>query len=274
MVDKRESYTKEDLLASGRGELFGAKGPQLPAPNMLMMDRVVKMTETGGNFDKGYVEAELDINPDLWFFGCHFIGDPVMPGCLGLDAMWQLVGFYLGWLGGEGKGRALGVGEVKFTGQVLPTARKVTYRIHFKRIVNRRLIMGLADGEVLVEPLDKINNLPLNPMIEQATNTLSESQRTMRRLQTTLDNMNKITSSQSMQQLPADMQTTLRELNRSMQGFQPGSAAYNKMVADMQRLDQVLRELQPVLKTLNEKSNALVFEAKDKKDPEPKRAKQ
>ena len=111
MVDKRESYTKEDLLASGRGELFGAKGPQLPAPNMLMMDRVVKMTETGGNFDKGYVEAELDINPDLWFFGCHFIGDPVMPGCLGLDAMWQLVGFYLGWLGGGGKGRALGVGE-------------------------------------------------------------------------------------------------------------------------------------------------------------------
>ena len=135
MVDKRESYTKEDLLASSRGELFGAKGPQLPAPNMLMMDRVVKMTETGGNFDKGYVEAELDINPDMWFFGCHFIGDPVMPGCLGLDAMWQLVGFYLGWLGGEGKGRA----------------KKVTYRIHFKRIVNRRLIMGLADGEVLVD---------------------------------------------------------------------------------------------------------------------------
>lgn len=151
MVDKRESYTKEDLLASGRGELFGAKGPQLPAPSMLMMDRVIKMTETGGNFDKGYVEAELDINPDLWFFGCHFIGDPVMPGCPGLDAMWQLVGFYLGWLGGEGKGRALGVGEVKFTGQVLPTAKKVTYRIHFKRIVNRRLIMGLADGEVLVD---------------------------------------------------------------------------------------------------------------------------
>ncbi|EPE1528042.1 intermembrane transport protein PqiB [Citrobacter freundii] len=126
----------------------------------------------------------------------------------------------------------------------------------------------------LMEALDKINNLPLNPMIEQATNTLSESQRTMKHLQTTLDNMNKITSSQSMQDLPADMQNTLRELNRSMQGFQPGSAAYNKMVADMQRLDQVLRELQPVLKTLNDKSNALVFEAKDKKDPEPKRAKQ
>ena len=134
---------------------------------------------------------------------------------------------------------------------------------------------GLAQiQQRLMEALDKINNLPLNPMIEQATNTLSESQRTMKYLQTTLDNMNKITSSQSMQDLPADMQNTLRELNRSMQGFQPGSAAYNKMVADMQRLDQVLRELQPVLKTLNEKSNALVFEAKDKKDPEPKRAKQ
>lgn len=134
---------------------------------------------------------------------------------------------------------------------------------------------GLAQiQQRLMETLDKINNLPLNPMIEAATSSLSESQATMRRLQTTLDNINKVTSSQSMQQLPQDMQKTLRELNRSMQGFQPGSAAYNKMVADMQRLDQVLRELQPVLKTLNEKSNALVFEAKDKKDPEPKRAKQ
>lgn len=133
---------------------------------------------------------------------------------------------------------------------------------------------GLAQiQQRLMETLDKFNNLPLTPMVEQATNTLAESQNTMRRLQTTLDNLNKITASQSAQQLPADMQKTLRELNRSMQGFQPGSAAYNKMVADMQRLDQVLRELQPVLKTLNEKSNALVFEAKDKKDPEPKRAK-
>lgn len=134
---------------------------------------------------------------------------------------------------------------------------------------------GLAQiQQRLMDTLDKINNLPLNPMIEQATSSLNETQRTMRRLQTTLDNLNKITASQSAQQLPADMQKTLRELNRSMQGFQPGSAAYNKMVADMQRLDQVLRELQPVLKTLNTKSNALVFEAKDKKDPEPKRAKQ
>lgn len=151
MVDKRESYTKADLEASGRGELFGENGPPLPSGNMLMIDRVTKATESGGNFDKGYIEAELDIHPDMWFFDCHFIGDPVMPGCLGLDAMWQLVGFYLGWLGGEGKGRALGVGEVKFTGQILPTAKKVTYRIHFKRIVKRRLTMGLADGEVLVD---------------------------------------------------------------------------------------------------------------------------
>ncbi len=116
-----------------------------------------------------------------------------------------------------------------------------------------------------MDALDKINNLPINPLLEQATSTLAQSEKTMQHVQTTLDNLNKITSSQSMQQLPADMQTTLRELNRSMQGFQPGSAAYNKMVADMQRLDQVLRELQPVLKTLNDKSNALVFEAKDKK---------
>ncbi len=151
MVDKRESSSKEDLIASGRGELFGENGPPLPSDNMLMMDRVVKMTEDGGKFDKGYVEAELDIRPDLWFFDCHFKGDPVMPGCLGLDAMWQLVGFYLGWLGAEGKGRALGVGEVKFTGQVLPTAKLVTYKIHFKRVINRKLVMGVADGEVFVD---------------------------------------------------------------------------------------------------------------------------
>ncbi|MDA1381892.1 bifunctional 3-hydroxydecanoyl-ACP dehydratase/trans-2-decenoyl-ACP isomerase [Plesiomonas shigelloides subsp. oncorhynchi] len=151
MLMKRFSYSKEDLLASSRGELFGETGPQLPAPNMLMMDRIVKMSETEGNFGKGYIEAELDINPDLWFFACHFPGDPVMPGCLGLDAMWQLVGFFLGWTGGEGKGRALGVGEVKFTGQILPTAKKVVYRIHIKRLINRKLIMGMADGEVEVD---------------------------------------------------------------------------------------------------------------------------
>ncbi|WP_122034802.1 bifunctional 3-hydroxydecanoyl-ACP dehydratase/trans-2-decenoyl-ACP isomerase [Aliivibrio sp. EL58] len=151
MQNKPSSYNREDLLASSRGELFGANGPQLPAPNMLMMDRIPLMSETEGLFGKGKVIAELDITPDLWFFDCHFPGDPVMPGCLGLDAMWQLVGFFLGWIGGEGKGRALGVGEVKFTGQVLPTAKKVTYEIDFKRVINRKLVMGLADGRVLVD---------------------------------------------------------------------------------------------------------------------------
>ncbi|MGR6861500.1 bifunctional 3-hydroxydecanoyl-ACP dehydratase/trans-2-decenoyl-ACP isomerase [Aliivibrio salmonicida] len=151
MQNKPSSYNREDLLASSRGELFGPNGPLLPAPNMLMMDRIPLMSETEGLFGKGKVIAELDITPDLWFFDCHFPGDPVMPGCLGLDAMWQLVGFFLGWIGGEGKGRALGVGEVKFTGQVLPTAKKVTYEIDFKRVINRKLVMGLADGRVLVD---------------------------------------------------------------------------------------------------------------------------
>ncbi|GLR74430.1 MULTISPECIES: bifunctional 3-hydroxydecanoyl-ACP dehydratase/trans-2-decenoyl-ACP isomerase [Aliivibrio] len=151
MQNKPSSYNREDLLASSRGELFGPNGPQLPAPNMLMMDRIPLMSETEGLFGKGKVIAELDITPDLWFFDCHFPGDPVMPGCLGLDAMWQLVGFFLGWVGGQGKGRALGVGEVKFTGQVLPTAKKVTYEIDFKRVINRKLVMGLADGRVLVD---------------------------------------------------------------------------------------------------------------------------
>lgn len=151
MLNKRESYTKEDLLKSSRGKLFGENGPVLPAPNMLMMDRITKMTINGGNYNKGFVSAELDIKSNMWFFACHFINDPVMPGCLGLDAMWQLVGFYLGWIGGKGKGRALGVKEVKFTGQILPTSKKVTYFIHFRKIVNRTLIMGMADGEVLCD---------------------------------------------------------------------------------------------------------------------------
>ncbi|MDP8078451.1 3-hydroxyacyl-[acyl-carrier-protein] dehydratase FabA [Phocoenobacter skyensis] len=144
----KSSYCYEDLLASGRGELFGREGPQLPAPTMLMIDRISKITDQGGLFGKGYIEAELDVQADLPFFKCHFIGDPVMPGCLGLDAMWQLVGFFLGWIGGKGKGRALGVGEVKFTGQILPTAKKVIYRINIKKVINRKLVMGVADGEV------------------------------------------------------------------------------------------------------------------------------
>ena len=140
------SFDYEALLASGRGELFGPSNAQLPAPPMLMFDRITQINADGGAHGKGYVEAELDIHPDLWFFQCHFIGDPVMPGCLGLDAMWQLVGFYLGWIGGPGKGRALGVGEVKFTGQVQPHIKKVVYKIDLKRVINRRLVMGIADG--------------------------------------------------------------------------------------------------------------------------------
>jgi 3-hydroxyacyl-[acyl-carrier protein] dehydratase/trans-2-decenoyl-[acyl-carrier protein] isomerase len=120
-------------------------------PNMLMMDRIVKISDRGGAYGKGEVIAELDIRPDLWFFSCHFPGDPVMPGCLGLDAMWQLVGFFLAWLGNAGRGRALGVGEVKFSGQVLPSAHKVTYHIDIKRLITRRLVMGIADGSMAVD---------------------------------------------------------------------------------------------------------------------------
>lgn len=145
------SFSYDELLACSRGELFGKGNSQLPAPNMLMISRIVNITSDGGEHGKGYIEAELDITPDLWFFACHFPGDPVMPGCLGLDAMWQLVGFFLGWRGGPGKGRALGVGEVKFSGQVKPTAKKVTYKINFKRVIERKLIMGIADGTVSVD---------------------------------------------------------------------------------------------------------------------------
>ncbi|GEA08435.1 3-hydroxydecanoyl-[acyl-carrier-protein] dehydratase [Alteromonas sp. KUL42] len=151
MSDKKNSFNKEDLLACSRGEMFGEGNSQLPAPNMLMMDRIASITEDGGEHGKGEIIAELDITPDLWFFDCHFPGDPVMPGCLGLDAMWQLVGFFLGWSGGPGKGRALGVGEVKFTGQILPTAKKVTYKITMKRVIKRKLFMGMADGVVEVD---------------------------------------------------------------------------------------------------------------------------
>ncbi|EKE72169.1 3-hydroxydecanoyl-(acyl carrier protein) dehydratase [Gallaecimonas xiamenensis 3-C-1] len=151
MLTDKHSFSREELLACSRGELFGPGNSQLPAPNMLMMDRISHIHLEGGEFGKGQIVAELDINPELWFFQCHFPGDPVMPGCLGLDAMWQLVGFFLGWQGGPGKGRALGVGEVKFTGQILPTAKKVTYRINIKRLINRTLVMGIADGQVEVD---------------------------------------------------------------------------------------------------------------------------
>lgn len=142
-MTKQSSYSYEELLKCGYGELFGPGNAQLPIPNMLMMSRINLITEEGGEYGKGEIKAELDITPDLWFFECHFPGDPVMPGCLGLDAMWQLVGFYLGWKGHPGRGRALGVGEVKFTGQVLPTAKKVSYQINIKRVIARGLIMAL-----------------------------------------------------------------------------------------------------------------------------------
>jgi len=150
-MSKQHSLSYEDLLKSGRGELYGPANAQLPLPPMLMMDRITLITDEGGKYGKGEMVAELDINPDLWFFACHFQGDPVMPGCLGLDAMWQLVGFFLCWMGGPGKGRALGVGEVKFTGQVLPTAKKVTYRVDMKRLIMRKLYMGIADATMEVD---------------------------------------------------------------------------------------------------------------------------
>jgi 3-hydroxyacyl-[acyl-carrier protein] dehydratase/trans-2-decenoyl-[acyl-carrier protein] isomerase len=143
---KENSYTYEKLIDCGNGFLFGEGNAQLPLPPMLMFDRITKIDETAGEFKKGEIVAELDIKPDLWFFNCHFKNDPVMPGCLGLDAMWQLVGFYLGWLGQPGKGRALGVGEVKFTGQVLQSVKKVSYHITIKRLILRKLILGVADG--------------------------------------------------------------------------------------------------------------------------------
>jgi len=148
---QKSSYTYDDLISCAKGTLFGPGNAKLPMPPMLMFDRITQISETGGAFDKGQLVAELDVKPDLWFFACHFEGDPVMPGCLGLDAVWQLLGFYLGWTGAPGSGRALGVGEVKFTGQVLPEAQKVTYRLDIKRVINRKLVLGIADGTVEVD---------------------------------------------------------------------------------------------------------------------------
>ena len=160
MSPRKNSYEYEDLLSCGRGELFGPGNAQLPMPPMLMFDRISEIAEVGGEFGKGLIRATLAIRPDLWFFPCHFKGDPVMPGCLGLDALWQMLGFFLGWSGAPGKGRALGVGEVKFTGQVTPKVKKLVYKIDLKRVIIRKLVMGIgdgvleADGKVIYEAKD------------------------------------------------------------------------------------------------------------------------
>jgi 3-hydroxyacyl-[acyl-carrier protein] dehydratase/trans-2-decenoyl-[acyl-carrier protein] isomerase len=148
MADRPTSIDKDGLIAYAKGDMFGQGNPQLPMPPMLMMDRVTEISDDGGPHGKGHVVAEFDIDPTLWFFACHFIGDPVMPGCLGLDALWQLTGFNLGWRGMQGRGRALGVGEVKFTGMVTPKVKLVEYRVNFSRVIDRKLKLGVADGEM------------------------------------------------------------------------------------------------------------------------------
>ena len=150
-MTKKNNYNYQELLDCGNGKMFGEGNAKLPVPPMLMFDRITTINNDGGSFDKGLIEAELDIKKDLWFFDCHFKNDPVMPGCLGLDAMWQLIGFYLCWLGNPGKGRALGSSEVKFFGQVLPTAKKVKFEINMKRVINLDLTLGIGEGSMLVD---------------------------------------------------------------------------------------------------------------------------
>ncbi len=145
---QKSSYTRDDLIACGHGKLFGPGNARLPLPPLLMVDRIARIASSGGKYGKGEVVAEQDITPDMWFFACHFESDPVMPGCFGLDAMWQLLGFYLGWTGASGVGRALSVGEVKFSGQVLPTVRRLEYRLDIKRVIARQVVLGIADGRV------------------------------------------------------------------------------------------------------------------------------
>ena len=150
----KSSYELPELVECGYGRLFGPSNAKLPVDNMLMLDRITEINSHGGEYGRGQIIAELDIKPELWFFACHFPGDPVMPGCLGLDALWQLVGFFLAWSGYPGKGRALGAGEIKFTGEILPQAKKVVYELSMRRIIDRKLVVGIADGTVAVD--DKV----------------------------------------------------------------------------------------------------------------------
>ena len=145
------SYTKDDLLKSGEGGYFGPGNAQLPAPPMLMMDRITEISVDGGEFGKGHIITELDIKASLWFFDCLFAGDPVMPGCLGLDAMWQIIGYWLGWSGSPGKGRAVGVGEVKFTGHITPEVKRVRYEVDMRQVRRGKLALGIANGRVLAD---------------------------------------------------------------------------------------------------------------------------
>lgn len=168
-MSRQNAYNNEEVLAAGRGELFGPLAAKLPKPNMLMFDRITEITEKGGKFDNGLIVAELDIRPDLWFFDCHFQDDPVMPGCLGLDSMWQITGFFLAWKGFKGKGRALGVSEVKFTGQILPSNKVVTYRIDIKRVMARKLVLGISDGTVLVDGREVYNATNLKVGLFEST---------------------------------------------------------------------------------------------------------
>jgi len=175
MSERQNHYDYEDLLACGRGELFGQGNAQLPLPPMLMFDHISEIAEQGGEHGKGLIRAELDVKPDLWFFACHFKGDPVMPGCLGVDALWQLLGFFLGWLGLPGKGRALGAGEIKFSGLVLPTVKKLIYGLDIKRVMRSKLVLGIADGwlsadgEIIYRAFDlKVGLVKVDPTPEPA----------------------------------------------------------------------------------------------------------
>jgi len=168
MSEQKSSYSYEDLLACAHGELFGPGNAQLPLPPMLMMDRITHISETGGAYDKGQIVAQYDINADRWFFPCHFEGDPIMPGCLGLDGMWQLVGFYLGWMGAKGKGRAVGVGNVKFSGMVTPETKMLEYVIDLKRVINRKIVLINADGIIKADGKEIYHAEGLRVVVEGA----------------------------------------------------------------------------------------------------------